>query len=953
MKCFLTFSFFFLSATIGKSQLCTGTFGNPFLNITFGSGASNPGGTLATVVSGASTTYTYAPVTGSPPGLVYDGEYSIINQVPNNTAWYAGAHDHTGNSNGYMAFFNAATTTGEFYKQTVSGLNANTVYEFAAWFGNVLKQGFFSSPSYPNITFEIRNASTNALIDSASTGNVPMSTTGALVWNQYGLLFTTPPGVTSVILRLTNKNVGGVNNPGNDFALDDITFRECICNTTTANAGSDRAICIGDTIQLSAIGGSKYRWAPASGLSNDTIANPLAFPSTTTDYIVTVSNGNCSSRDTVSISNNSCTICPQGAASLSAELITNGDFESGNTAFSTAYTYSTTIASQTQYTIANIASSVNSSFASCTDRTSGTGKYFLANGSGSTSTKVWYQTITIKPNTNYVLTFWANNLTGNSPAQIRVVVNGQASATFAVSNTSCLWKSYGFVWNSVVSTSTTVEIYDLNPAVNGNDFGLDDISVRECGCVPIFSNVPDQSICLGDSIQLNLANVNAKSYHWIPATGLSNDTIPNPWIKPNATTTYHIALTNGNCTSTDTITINIKQKPIINIGNDTILCHGASFILNSNAPPPRLWSTGDTSNTISVNIITDSVNFIPQKFWVKAGTGNCIGSDTILIYSLVRPQINTLLNGKTTICKGGNITLGLSKVPWWAKVKWSTGDTTKSIKASPSVTSYINVSYLNNECNFKDSILITVLYKPIINVSPGASICAGESTLLSVRGASSYQWNNNATDSNILVSPSTTTVYWVVGSNGTCISDTQKIVVTVLPTTKAVFTATPSAGSTPLNVLFLNQSNYATNYLWNFGDGDTSTLSNPSHTFNIKGNYTIQLIAYNPNGCNDTTYAQIIVSDPFYIFIPNAFTPDGDGLNDIFEISVDGIKYLEGTIYDRWGEQIYNWRIPGDKSWDGTYQGKLCMEGAYIYVLKVKDLQNFSHHFKGWIYLIR
>jgi hypothetical protein len=224
IKNYIILFILFYGNMVFSQVLCSGSFGSPIVNITFGSG-NNPGGQLPSIVTGASTSYRYSPVTGSPPASVFDGEYSIINQGPaNNGAWIAG-YDHTGNTKGYMAFFNAADSIGEFYKQVITGINPNTVYEFAAWVTNVLKPSVVSNPSYPNITFEIRNNTNNALLATYNTGNVPMSNTGSLVWKQYGFLFSTPQNISSIKLLLINNNAGGLALPGNDLAIDDITFR--------------------------------------------------------------------------------------------------------------------------------------------------------------------------------------------------------------------------------------------------------------------------------------------------------------------------------------------------------------------------------------------------------------------------------------------------------------------------------------------------------------------------------------------------------------------------------------------------------------------------------------------------------------------------------------------------------------------------------------------------------
>ena len=208
----------------GFGQLCTGSLGDAVINITFGSGV-NPGQPVAAAVPGASTTYTYVPVFGNPATpVVIDGQYTITNNVVGHSPWYGGGLDHTPSDvNGYMAFFNASESPGEFYRQTITGLCENTRYEVACWVANVLRPNVLDGVK-PDLTFRLERTN-GTLITSFATG--PISQRNSLTWEQRGFFFATPPGVISVVLKIVNTNVGGMAQPGNDFAIDDITFRPC------------------------------------------------------------------------------------------------------------------------------------------------------------------------------------------------------------------------------------------------------------------------------------------------------------------------------------------------------------------------------------------------------------------------------------------------------------------------------------------------------------------------------------------------------------------------------------------------------------------------------------------------------------------------------------------------------------------------------------------------------
>jgi gliding motility-associated-like protein len=208
--------FFFTSLVINfcSAQLCQGSLGDPIVNTSFGNGA-NPGPPLAA----ATTTYQY--VANDCPN---DGFYTVRNNTTAcfNSSWHSFSSDHTGDPNGYFMLVNASFQPGAFYLDTVRGLCGNTTYEFAAWLMNViLASGCSGNSIQPNLTFSIEKTD-GAVLQTYNTGNIPPLSSAT--WKQYGFFFTTPVGVTDIVLRIFNNAQGGC---GNDLALDDITFRPC------------------------------------------------------------------------------------------------------------------------------------------------------------------------------------------------------------------------------------------------------------------------------------------------------------------------------------------------------------------------------------------------------------------------------------------------------------------------------------------------------------------------------------------------------------------------------------------------------------------------------------------------------------------------------------------------------------------------------------------------------
>ena len=203
-----------------NAQTCTGSAGDPIVNINFGSGTTFgpplPAGTTSALNYVAST-------------CPQDGNYSILGYTTGcypDVGWHT-VTDHTGNSNGFFMLVNASYAPSEFYVQTINGLCPGTTYQFAAWLMNMCSL----TSILPNITFTIEKTDGTTLA-SFNTDDIPVTNPAA--WKQYGLNFTTPVGVSTVVLRMRNNAQGGM---GNDIALDDITFRP-IGPLVTINGGS-------------------------------------------------------------------------------------------------------------------------------------------------------------------------------------------------------------------------------------------------------------------------------------------------------------------------------------------------------------------------------------------------------------------------------------------------------------------------------------------------------------------------------------------------------------------------------------------------------------------------------------------------------------------------------------------------------------------------------------------
>ena len=153
--------------------------------------------------------------------------------------------------------------------------------------------------------------------------------------------------------------------------------------------------------------------------------------------------------------------------------------------------------------------------------------------------------------------------------------------------------------------------------------------------------------------------------------------------------------------------------------------------------------------------------------------------------------------------------------------------------------------------------------------------------------------------------------------------------------------------------MFTNNSANAITYQWFFGDGDSSSQINPIHTFNDTGHYNITLIAFNQYGCpNSITQGPYVVIPNNNYFIPNAFTPNHDGVNDLFQIYGNNFTSEYLTIFDRWGNKVYETHNLNE-GWDGRYHNQIVAGGVYVYHAEIEFYNGERLHLKGDVTVLK
>jgi gliding motility-associated-like protein len=369
-----------------------------------------------------------------------------------------------------------------------------------------------------------------------------------------------------------------------------------------------------------------------------------------------------------------------------------------------------------------------------------------------------------------------------------------------------------------------------------------------------------------------------------------------------------------------------------------------------------LSGSGGTSYTWN-NGVTNGVSFNPaatQTYTVTGTDANgCSNTDQVLVTVNALPNVSA--GQDQSVCAGTTVTLngsGAVSYVWNLSV-------VDNVPFTPGATQiYTVVGTDANGCQNADQVTVTVNPPPTIGAGADQTICVGSSVTLSGTGGVSYSWNNGVTNG-VSFNPGVgTQTYTVTGTDANGCTNTDQVVITVLPVPVADINSTdPLSGYPGLVVTFTNSSTNATGFVWDYDNGDSDVTTNVNQdggsTFNSPGTYTVTLTASN-GVCQDEDQLIVIVIpfEPLVIHVPNVFTPDADGLNDTFQIDTENATSMSVVIVNRWGEFIEELNDLTDV-WDGTSKGKEMSEGVYFFKYSIGAKDGTTTEGQGFVELIR
>ncbi len=720
-------------------------------------------------------------------------------------------------------------------------------------------------------------SSTNILCNGASTGAATVSVTGGnpgytYSWAPSGGTGATATGLPAGTYTCTVTDQLGC------VTSQTVVITQPTALTATTSTTQTGCVSSGSATATPSGGAGSYTYVWSSGGTSQTESNlgVGTYTCTITDFNgcttqVTV-NITLSAPITVSASASSTTVCAGTTTTLTASGATAYTWQPGS---STATSITVSPSTTTTYTL------IGTSGANCADTT----------------------TILVTVNPSPTVTVTA------APPSICV---GDSVGIGATGASTYLWLPGNQTTQVIVEAPTATTTYTL---IGTDALGCSDtttVTVTVNSTPVITASASTDTSCSGAPV--TLTSTGAATYNWMPGSLSGSSVIVNP----TSNTTYTVVGTNGVCGDTTTVSIVVTPGPTVTVtSSNPTVCQGSPATLTASGAVSYVWSSGGTGSS---EIVTPSTS---QTYTVTGMDAN--GCTTNATFSVtVNPPPTIAVSGSNILCTGDSTILtasgGVSYV-------WSTTATTNTISVTPSSsTTYTVVGMDANGCTNTTTYSVTVSAPPVANVTGNTSSCEGSPVILIATGGGTYSWSSGGTSATETVSPTTTTTYTVTVSNGGC-TDTATITVNVNPnpTANAGADVTINYGSS--TQLIATGGN---TYSWTPTTGlDNPNVADPTASPTVTTMYIVTVT--DSNGCTALDSVLVtVIFDCGEIFVPNIFSPNADGHNDSLKVFGQCILDYHWTIYDRWGEVVFE-SIDPSEAWDGTYHEKLLDPAVFVY----------------------
>jgi gliding motility-associated-like protein len=482
----------------------------------------------------------------------------------------------------------------------------------------------------------------------------------------------------------------------------------------------------------------------------------------------------------------------------------------------------------------------------------------------------------------------------------------------------------------------------------------------------------DTTICNQNSITLQ-ADASGGNSNYLYDWGAGNVASNTHTVSPKTTATYNVRLSDG-CSMyepTDDIVVSVLDSLAVFISGVDTSCYGELVQFTANpsggvsADYTYNWNSGAGAASTYQNTFANSTIIS-----VTLSDG-CTGKDVSASHPLfVREELKVTLPTDYSICFGESTTLNANATGGDIAnylISWDQGLGTGNPKiVSPSIQTLYTVTVSDNcSMDVADSVSIGVNPLPVIDfeIAPNPT-CTNEQISFSDKSdagnSGDFEWNFgdglSSTNQNATHAYGNAGSYDVsfkaINSFGCADSLTKNSAIEIKERPVANYSiAWEAANYLDPSFDFTNQSTDASRFIWYFGDGISSTEENPSYSYADTGYYYVTLVAFSDEECADTLIQRVRVKDAFVLYVPNAYSPNSDLLNDDWGVVYRGIDLYSIVIANMWGEILFMSNNPAER-WDGLANGKKIKTTSLVYRIEGRDIEGNKFERSGPIYVL-
>ncbi|MFN5622154.1 MAG: gliding motility-associated C-terminal domain-containing protein, partial [Flavobacteriales bacterium] len=529
------------------------------------------------------------------------------------------------------------------------------------------------------------------------------------------------------------------------------------------------------------------------------------------------------------------------------------------------------------------------------------------------------------------------------------------------------------------------------------------------------AQVADDEVCQGETLALSCSSINGGSYSWTGPGGFSSS-LQSPTLSsanPAMSGDYIVMVSAAACDS-DYDTLAVIVHPVFQVQQDTSFCAGDLHTLPDGVVVnlPGNYQSVVQSSLGCDSIITTLLSYYPTEYTISPDTAICKGtaaelritggdtylwsaapdlSSTSIANPTVSPNASAIYTVEITFDSGctiqEDIAVSVYELPFTLQrvnplcttpgsleviatagefpYSYSIGGTSQpnSLFDDLSAGTFLVEVIDANQCTGDSLITLTLeSYEPAFKAVVEPMVCETPGSILVVPGANGSNpfevVINGQPQSGLFIADVATGSYTLELSDANGCSSLTSVEVEQLSPAALIIDAYPVVGRPPLSVDFENNSIQLQDFVWNFGDGVVSTEFEPSHVFELSGSYQVQVFGTDTvNGCTDVQLFTVLVRPPFSIYVPNAFSPNGDNVNDVFIPQGDGfdIASYSLAIFNRWGDLVFESTNP-NQPWTGNVNGSnhFAADGVYFWILRIKpDLTAEMLEYEGAVNLFR